>query len=109
MTTLAILLALACGTERWDVKTLGNAPALATQRAAISSIEQLVDLPPPRYSNAAPRSAQESRVVGLAAWIAGYKLEADADWHVVIQGAAGGTVIVEFPDPDCSPEEVGPV
>src|SRR5258708_37660541 len=108
MHTLAILLALACGTERWDVKTLMDSPALATQRATISSVAQLVGLPAPRYSNAAPRSAQESQVVGVTAWIVGYKLEADADWHVVIQDAAGQTMIVEFPDPPCSPEEGGP-
>ncbi len=109
MSALAILLALACGTERWDVKTLVDAPSLATQRATISSVAQLVGLPAPRYSNAGPRSAQESQVVGVTAWIVGYKLEADADWHVVIQDAAGQTMIVEFPDPACSPEEVGPV
>jgi hypothetical protein len=101
--------ALACGTERWDVKTLADAPALAAQRATISSVAQLVRLPAPGYSNAAPRNAQESQVVGLAAWVMGYKLEADADWHVVIQDAAGLSMIVEFPDPACAPEEVGPV
>jgi hypothetical protein len=41
MSALAVLLALACGTERWDIKTLWS-PALAAQRATISSVAQLV-------------------------------------------------------------------
>jgi hypothetical protein len=100
---------VSCGTERWGVKTLVDAPALATQPATISSVAQLVGLPAPPYSNAAPRSAQESQVVAVTAWIVGYKLEADADWHVVIQDAAGQTMIVEFPDPACSPQGAGRV
>ena len=31
----------------------------------------------------------------------GYKLEADQDFHVVIVGVSGKTMVVEVPDPDC--------
>lgn len=99
---IALLLALACGSERLQVKTLRDAPALATQKATVGTVEQLVALPPIAWHNAAPRTALERQVVGVAAWIVGFKLETDSDWHVVIRDGAGRTMIVELPDPGCA-------
>jgi hypothetical protein len=99
-----------CGVERWNVKTLVDAPTLASKQAQVSTIAALGALPPVvPWQSVTPRTAAERQVVGVTAWIVGYKLEADSDWHVVIQDAAGQTMIVEFPDPACSPKAVGPV
>ena len=39
----------------------------------------------------------------------GYKLENDSDFHVVLQGTSGETMIVEFPDPtNCAPHSYAP-
>jgi hypothetical protein len=43
------------------------------------------------------------------ACIVGYKLETDSDFHVVLQGTTGATMIVEFPDPaNCAPRSYAP-
>jgi hypothetical protein len=100
----------ACGVERWDEKTLVDAPELASKQAQVSTIAALRALPPVvPWHSATPRTAAERQVLAVTAWVVAYKLEADSDWHVVIQDAAGQTMIVEFPDPACSPKAVGPV
>ena len=39
----------------------------------------------------------------------GFKLENDSDFHVVLQGTSGETMIVEFPDPvACAPMSYAP-
>jgi hypothetical protein len=99
---IAILLALACGSERVAVKQLRDAPELATQKATVTTIAALRALPAIAWHNQAPRTDPERQVVGVAAWMVGFKLEADSDWHVVIRDKDGHTMIVELPDPDCA-------
>ncbi len=98
----ALLLALACGSERRAVKTLGDAPDLASQRASVTTIAALRALPPIAWTNSAPRTAAERQVVGVAAWVVGFKLESDSDWHVVIRDGVGRSMISELPDPRCA-------
>jgi len=43
------------------------------------------------------------------ACVVGFKLENDSDFHVVLQGTSGETMIVEFPDPtNCAPRSYAP-
>src|SRR5690349_13714675 len=102
MAMIAVLLAHACGSERLPVKTLRDAPELAKQKASVATIAQLRALPPIEWHNKAPRIDAERRIAGVSAWVVGYKLETDSDWHVVIRDAAGRTMIVEFPNPGCA-------
>jgi hypothetical protein len=41
------------------------------------------------------------QVYTVHAALKGAKLEADSDFHVVIAGTSGATMIAEFPDPAC--------
>lgn len=97
--TLAILLALTCGSARHQVKDLLDHPHL--QRAGVATVEQLVQLRPPRWRNTAPRTAQERQVVEVTATVLRYHREADQDLHLVLQGSTGATMIAELPAPGC--------
>jgi len=62
-------------------------------------VEKLVSIPTPPWRARAPRRDAERRVYAVDACVVGFKLENDSDFHVVIQGTSGETMIVEFPDP----------
>ncbi len=93
-----------CGTERQDVKTLADPAAHAvdfTPRQA--TVEQLAALPVPGpIALHIPRYSVETRTYQVSARLVGYKLEADSDFHVVVAGSSGLTMIVEIPDPACT-------
>jgi hypothetical protein len=108
------------GTERWPVKT-GTDQDVATvgknvingQNLGIgivdTTVEELVSVPRPPYMadvtqlNPAyqdRRSAPvEETVWRLEATITVMKLEADGDYHVVLQGVSGHTMVAEVPTP----------
>lgn len=91
---LALLLALACGRELWSQKVLtgpGADRALAPA-PVVSTIEKLGALP----RRAPPRAYVVEGRVRLV------KLEADSDFHVVLEDEAGRTIVVEAPHPACS-------
>jgi hypothetical protein len=51
----------------------------------------------------------ERHVYEVDACVAGYKLENDSDFHVVLQGTSGETMIGEFLDPaNCAPRSYVP-
>jgi hypothetical protein len=100
--------AVKCGTERWDVKTLSD-PAVAQVDAAhpiATTVEQLraMKVPGPLAPHT-PRFAEETKVYVVQANLNAAKLEADSDFHVVISGASGATMIAEFADPACVKNE----
>jgi len=105
------LLAGACGVERWAVKTLSDPAArgLHRQTPKPATVEQLASIPAPRWRARAPRSVAERRVYSVNACLVGFKLENDSDFHVVLRGESGETMIVEFPDPaGCAPRSYAP-
>ncbi len=68
-----------------------------------------MSIPAPPWRARAPRRPAERRVYAVDACVVGYKLENDSDFHVVLQGASGATMIVEFPDPaNCAPRLYAP-
>lgn len=113
-TTLAALLCLLqlaawpqCGKERWSVKTgtdtdaslVNLASATSTTITSLTSVSAPHPLPP--SSRLAP---VETTIFHLSCTLAGFKLEADSDYHLVLKDDAGHTMIAEIPSPGC----VGP-
>jgi hypothetical protein len=94
----------ACGTERWDVKTLSDpaAPSLLTT-TKFTTVDALRAMPVPgALALHTPRFPQERQVYTVRGNVKGAKLEADQDFHVVIADTVSGkTMIVEFSDPAC--------
>lgn len=96
--------ARACGRERWNVKTLTDAAASRVNLTPIpSTVETLRTLPVPGLIEfGTPRLPQETRTYTVPARLLWDKLEADSDFHVVIAGQSGATMVAEVPDPGCA-------
>jgi hypothetical protein len=92
-----------CGTERWDVKTLSDAAASRLKTSPVTAtVETLRALPVPGpLLLHTPRYPAELQVYVVQATLKRAKAEADSDFHVVIAGDSGKTMIVELPDPAC--------
>jgi hypothetical protein len=90
--------ALACGVERWQVKTLQDRPRLLPTRSTI--IAHLVKLPRP-VSLPATRLPFERHVFSLIATVTLARPEPDGDLHLVLnQGVRH--MIAEAPSPSCT-------
>jgi len=96
--------AAGCGTERWDVKTLTDGAASQVQHAPLqATVEQLIAMPVPGHlALHTPRFQQEMRVYTVRARLLRYKQENDSDYHIVIAGTSGKTMIVESAAPNCA-------
>lgn len=94
-----------CGVERWAVKTLSDPGATSVNfNPVLSSVDALRALPAPSVSSSTPRiSGVETTTYTVTARLVAMKLEDDHDIHLVIADpTSGGTMIVEFPDPQCA-------
>ncbi len=91
-----------CGLERWSVKTGTDPDAHAVGLTPVpGSVAQLVSLPAPASPPPGGRvSPTELTVYTIHATLAGYKQEADSDYHLVVSDT-GRTMIVEIPNPGC--------
>ena len=102
------------GVERWPVKTGADPDAGAVspvQDAIRTTVEDLgkIGRPPdmqpaskefpPDYSAKRARPA-ELTIYSVEADIVAVKLEADGDYHMVLQGKSGATMVAEIPNPD---------
>jgi hypothetical protein len=92
-----------CGSERRPVKTLSDPEAqkLDFQFATTVTVEKMVTLSPPSYSENRPRSSIETMAFRIRALVYGYKEESDGDLHVVLKGVWGQTMVIEFPSSEC--------
>jgi len=98
------------GKDRWLVKTASDASANGVKRRPEkTSIEKLRTLPRPAdYPlNSTPAKYQteraglaESSIYSVEADIVECRLMPDGDYHVVMRGASGETMVLEMPDPD---------
>jgi hypothetical protein len=89
--------ALACGTQRWTVKTLGDRPALlAAQRTTIAHLGTV----PAPASPPNTRLPFERRVFTVTAAVGLVRPESDSDLHVVLSAGAH-TMIAESTAPFC--------
>src|SRR5207247_863009 len=102
---------LACGSARWNVKTLADPDASKVSLTPINAgVADLAALPAPAHvPNTLPRQSGFGRVefptYRVKAALYGWKRSADDnDIHLVIQGPTSNkTMIVEFPLADCIP------
>ena len=100
-----------CGTERWPVKTLGDADVakVAFDRPVTSSVLALRALPAPfPAGQSGPQDRRlapvELTVYTVTAKLIGSKVETDNDIHLVIADPSdhNATMIVEFPKRECA-------
>ena len=90
--------ALACGVERWTVKTLKDRPLLL--RARPTTVSYLTNLPRPTYLPAR-RLARERAIFSLIASVTLKRSEDDLDYHLVLRSGSR-TMIAETPSPLCT-------
>jgi len=102
------------GIERWPVKTGADADARLVASTPINTtVERLVGLPIPTAlagegwpdNGLGPFQSARARPVELTVYIVEaavgrYKLETDGDFHIVLEGQSGATMVAEVPDPD---------
>src|ERR1700681_415866 len=97
------------GSERWPVKT-GTDPDDVAVEIVDTTVEEMIRFPrpddmqpvtslQPQYQShrATPVESTVWRIKGV---IIALKMEADGDYHLVVQGASGATMIAEIPHPD---------
>ncbi len=90
-----------CGVERWAVKTLTDPLAASVNLTpATSSVADLAKLPK-APKNATGRLPQEMQAFHIDAQLRSVKLEADGDFHLVLD-SGGQSMIAEAPDPACA-------
>jgi hypothetical protein len=98
------------GSERWPVKT-GTDPDvnLVAQRIVPTTVEEMISIPRPADMSVPTQdyaayqehraSPVETTIWQLEAYITALKQETDGDYHLVLQGASGETMIGEIPTP----------
>jgi hypothetical protein len=103
-----------CGVELWPIKTLTDPnaaqvqldPVLPTSIAAVNALQVPADVTTRQGDNF------ELHAYQVTAFLIGYKLEADNDWHVVLSDdgseAQPHTMIVEIPNPACAQPPLEP-
>jgi hypothetical protein len=94
---------VACGTERWAVKTLSDPDAgLVNLTPKSTTIAYLRTLAAPS-SLPARRLPPEFQAYRVAARLLAFRFERDGDVHLeVADPGTGGTMIVEFPNSGCT-------
>jgi hypothetical protein len=91
--------ALACGVERWNIKTLKDRPRLLPARA--TTVAYLTSLRRPSYLPPRRRLLSERRIYSLIAAVTLDRTEADLDHHLVPL-SGGRTMIAETPSALCT-------
>jgi len=89
---------VACGVERWTVKTLGDRPSLLP--ASATTIKFLTSRPAPS-SLPSTRLPFERHIYRVTAAVTLDRLEDDGDFHLVLEDAVGRTMIAESPMASC--------
>ncbi len=99
---------LACGVERWSVKTLTDPAARRVVfRARRSTIDTLRRQRAPVRLTAVRRGGIERTTFRVRAQLVSAKIEADGDVHLVIASpTTGHTMIAEFPSLACTQQSV---
>jgi hypothetical protein len=94
-----------CDSQRWPVKTGTDDDASRVQLAAPSTpttIAALVGLRrPDRLATSGRNRPTETTVWVVSATLAGFMLESDLDYHLVLQDDKGHTLLAEIPSPEC--------
>lgn len=104
---IALLLALVCGIERWDVKTLSDPAAVhvscEAKHTTIAALNRLPDMCETTPDARLP--GVESNLYEIVGRVEFAAREADRDYHLAIADLERRrTIIVEIVDPDCAPK-----
>jgi hypothetical protein len=91
--------ALACGVERWSIKTLKDRPILLRARA--TTVAHLTSLRRPLYLPPRRRLRLEHRVFSVIAAVTLKRTEDDLDYHLVLRSGSR-TMIAEAPSALCT-------
>jgi hypothetical protein len=91
--------ALACGVERWNIKTLKDRPRLLHARA--TTVAHLTSLRRPLYLPPRRRLLAERRIYSVIAAVTLDRREADLDHHLVLRSGSR-TMIAETPSALCT-------
>ena len=112
LTTVAFVLttslALACGTERWAVKTGADRDAsavnLTPETTTIAALSDLHAPPKPNTRATSRFSPTEFKTFAISGIIVGIKKETDEDYHIVLQAPddVEGTMVIESVSPNCT-------
>ena len=92
-----------CGTERWLTKELidPDRSKIDFNDTISATILEQVSLPQPSLIKVT-RLPLEDSLIQVECFIAGYKVEADGDFHIVITDGNKYTMIAEIGDINCS-------
>jgi hypothetical protein len=90
---------MACGVERWSIKTLKDRPRLL--RARKTTAAHLVGLPRPTPFPPPGRAPLERRIYSVVAAVTLDRSEADLDHHLVLRSGSR-TMIAETPSSLCT-------
>lgn len=100
--TLFLVLAISCGTERWDIKTTADKAFKSSFNREYSSISELIKKDPPIYIIEGQRYLPvEGTIYTIKGFVNSYKHEPDGDIHVIIFDLSKNTMIIELPSLDC--------
>jgi hypothetical protein len=91
--------ALACGVERWNIKTLKDRPLLL--RARSTTVTHLTSLRRPLYLPPRRRLLRERQIFSVIARVTLKRSEDDLDYHLVLRSGFR-TMIAETPSPLCT-------
>jgi hypothetical protein len=99
---------LACGVERWDVKTLADGETVSGS-PILETIDDLGLIQHEAIKKNTPRLPFETRFYAVQADVVEFKLESDEDYHLVLRSIEPNgfsdqtaTMIGEIPAPDCA-------
>ena len=93
-----------CGQERWAIKTGTDKDAskVVIFNIVPTTVHDLVSLPTPAHLPLHHRiKPVEVTVYQVDATLIEYKQEKDDDYHLVLKGNRGDTMIAEIPSPSC--------
>jgi hypothetical protein len=97
--TLVFSAALACGVERWNIKTLKDRPLLLRARA--TTVAHLTSLRRPAYLPPRRRLLRERQIFSVIAAVTLNRTEAGLDHHLVLRSGSR-TMIAETPSSLCT-------
>ncbi|MEO6941252.1 MAG: hypothetical protein ABI444_14145 [Candidatus Kapaibacterium sp.] len=92
-------------TERWKVKTVMDADSSSVDftNPMESSVRTQATMPQIHVHANTPRQSEERTLIRVHAYLLSVKLEADGDYHLIIQdNLTRATMLAEIPDPDAA-------
>ena len=106
---LTVLLLASCAklrntdNYRWLVKTTTDSDSGSVRFDTIlaTTVAEQAGLAMPSLTEQSPRKSYEDSIYVLEAFLKGFMIETDGDYHLIIQDtAAEATMLAEIPDPD---------